>query len=332
MKNFTLLLSSPIHRYERGNTLAGVLYFHRISNFRMGGISTRNFNMFRKLCGDSTLQNVVIITNMWGEVDPQVGGAREAELVREDIFFKPVLDKGAQIARRTRYHRSRKTSPDLSQNVKVSDSLVGYAVKHKTTSPVIVPVDNDQPMEDNPPTQLLSRSVSSMSTSAPAPVPALLPTPPHLPQKPVTLHSKPPVPIQQSGQSPRRCSTQRSRSRSRSSSPHHGSPSPRMPSRASRSSDAARGCYKSPPTSRRMVNYYSPPCPSYCSGGSRYEHDSRSNSPPPPPPPNSRKRALQVSEDSRAKASTPSKSPDPFGSLRRREAEVCVHTFSALPE
>jgi len=92
-------LYSPILRYERGNTLAGVLYFHRISDFRMGGISTRNFNMFRKLCGDSTLQNVVIVTNMWGEVDPQVGGAREAELMREDIFFKPVLDKGAQIAR-----------------------------------------------------------------------------------------------------------------------------------------------------------------------------------------------------------------------------------------
>ncbi|KAF9645238.1 hypothetical protein BDM02DRAFT_3069192, partial [Thelephora ganbajun] len=85
--------------YERGNTLAGVLYFHRISDFRMGGISTRNFNMFRKLCGDRTLQNVVIVTNMWGEVDPQVGGAREAELMREDIFFKPVLDKGAQMAR-----------------------------------------------------------------------------------------------------------------------------------------------------------------------------------------------------------------------------------------
>ena len=55
--------------------------------------------MFRKLCGDSTLQNVVIVTNMWGEVDPQVGDAREDELIREDIFFKPVLDKGAQMAR-----------------------------------------------------------------------------------------------------------------------------------------------------------------------------------------------------------------------------------------
>jgi len=58
-----------------------------------------NFEMFRKLCGDSTLQNVVIVTNMWGQVDPEVGEAREAELVKRDILFKPILDKGAQIAR-----------------------------------------------------------------------------------------------------------------------------------------------------------------------------------------------------------------------------------------
>jgi hypothetical protein len=80
-------------------TLAGVLYFHRISDFKMGGTSTRNFKMFRKLCGDTTLRNVIIVTNMWGVVDPHVGEAREAELIREEMFFKPVLDKGAQMAR-----------------------------------------------------------------------------------------------------------------------------------------------------------------------------------------------------------------------------------------
>ena len=55
--------------------------------------------MFRKLCGDDALQNVVIVTNMWGEVEPEVGNSREAELMRKDIFFKPVLDKGARMAR-----------------------------------------------------------------------------------------------------------------------------------------------------------------------------------------------------------------------------------------
>ena len=59
----------------------------------------RNLRMFRKLCGDSTLKNVVVATNMWGEVDPWVGDAREAELMGEDIFFKPLIDGGAQVAR-----------------------------------------------------------------------------------------------------------------------------------------------------------------------------------------------------------------------------------------
>ena len=88
-------------RYERGSTLAGVLYFHRISDLRMGGALTGNFRMFRNLCGEAALRNVVIVTNMWGGVEPEVGYAREAELMREDIFFKPALEKGARMARHT---------------------------------------------------------------------------------------------------------------------------------------------------------------------------------------------------------------------------------------
>jgi DNA repair exonuclease SbcCD ATPase subunit len=65
----------------------------------MTGMSRKNFGMFRKLCGDAALKNVVIVTNMWGEVDPDVGNAREIELATEDIFFKPVLDKHAQMIR-----------------------------------------------------------------------------------------------------------------------------------------------------------------------------------------------------------------------------------------
>jgi hypothetical protein len=85
--------------YENGKKLAGVIYIHRISDFRMGGISTRNFRMFRELCGDSSLKNVVILTNMWGEVSKEVGEARERELASDDLFFKPVLEKGAKMIR-----------------------------------------------------------------------------------------------------------------------------------------------------------------------------------------------------------------------------------------
>ncbi|KAJ7285185.1 P-loop containing nucleoside triphosphate hydrolase protein [Mycena rebaudengoi] len=85
--------------YENGKKLAGVIYMHRISDVRMGGISTRNFKMFRQLCGESSLRNVVIVTTMWSEVGLAVGEAREAELAAEDRFFKPVLDKGARLLR-----------------------------------------------------------------------------------------------------------------------------------------------------------------------------------------------------------------------------------------
>ncbi|KAF5329416.1 hypothetical protein D9619_009143 [Psilocybe cf. subviscida] len=92
--------------YENGKTLAGVIYLHRISDFRMGGISTRNFKMFRQLCGESTLENVVIVTNMWSEVSENVGAARETELASEDLFFRPALSKGAQIHRHDNTHAS----------------------------------------------------------------------------------------------------------------------------------------------------------------------------------------------------------------------------------
>lgn len=72
---------------------------HRISDVRMGGGATKNFKMFRALCGDEALRNVILVTNMWGEVSQAVGQAREAELVGDDQFFKPVIDQGAQILR-----------------------------------------------------------------------------------------------------------------------------------------------------------------------------------------------------------------------------------------
>ena len=53
--------------------------------------------MFHSLCGDSTLKNVVLVTNMWGKVSRKVDEAHENELSGK--FFKPVLDKGARMVR-----------------------------------------------------------------------------------------------------------------------------------------------------------------------------------------------------------------------------------------
>lgn len=65
----------------------------------MGGVARKNFRLFRKLCGDDTLKNVVIATNMWSDVDLAVGEKRERELAESELFFKPALEKGAHLAR-----------------------------------------------------------------------------------------------------------------------------------------------------------------------------------------------------------------------------------------
>ena len=68
--------------------------------------------MFRELCGDSTLKNAILITNMWGEVSPDIGEARERGLAR--ALFRPALHKGAQLAR---YYNTAESAHDIVRRV-----------------------------------------------------------------------------------------------------------------------------------------------------------------------------------------------------------------------
>ena len=68
--------------------------------------------MFRKLCGDSTLKNVVLVTNMWSEVTPEGGKERENQL--SNRFFKPALDLGAQMVR---HHRTVESAHDIVRKI-----------------------------------------------------------------------------------------------------------------------------------------------------------------------------------------------------------------------
>ncbi|OCH84689.1 hypothetical protein OBBRIDRAFT_383909 [Obba rivulosa] len=86
-------------QYRDGLKLSGVIYMQRITDPRMGGVARRNFTMFNKLCGTDFMENVVLATTRWNEVEPAVGRAREAELKAKDVFFKPALDAGAHYMR-----------------------------------------------------------------------------------------------------------------------------------------------------------------------------------------------------------------------------------------
>ncbi|KAL4064015.1 hypothetical protein J3A83DRAFT_667588 [Scleroderma citrinum] len=87
-----------INEYK-GPRITGLIYVHRISDTRVGGSSQRNLRMFRKLCGDETMKNVVIVTTMWDRVTPEEGEKREQELATNERVFKPLLDNGAIMMR-----------------------------------------------------------------------------------------------------------------------------------------------------------------------------------------------------------------------------------------
>jgi len=94
--------------YSAGAKLAGVIYVHRISDDKFGGLAVKNFRMFRELCGEQTLKNVILMTNMWERVTPEQGADREQQL--RDKYFKAAIEKGAQLCRHT-------NSPESTQEI-----------------------------------------------------------------------------------------------------------------------------------------------------------------------------------------------------------------------
>jgi hypothetical protein len=95
-----------MNRYDDTRLLAGIIYFHRISDPRMGGVSRTNLRMFRQLCGPESLQNVVIATTFWDKVDEEEGIAKINELKTNVNLFQPVVAAGGKIMR----HDKRLTS------------------------------------------------------------------------------------------------------------------------------------------------------------------------------------------------------------------------------
>lgn len=85
-------------QYELGIPLKGIIYMHRITDNRMSGTAQRYFEMFMRLCGDQNLENVVLLTTMWGELkDEGKGLQRERELRRE---FWAAMEKNGSTIRR----------------------------------------------------------------------------------------------------------------------------------------------------------------------------------------------------------------------------------------
>ena len=109
--------------------------------------------MFRELCGKPTSKNVVIVTNMWGSDSRDISEAREKEL--RDKFFKPAIERGAQMARHNNTPQSahdiirtiiRSTKRHRPVPLQIQNELVndGIDIVETTAGKVIIQELNDQ--------------------------------------------------------------------------------------------------------------------------------------------------------------------------------------------
>ena len=107
-------IALELHKtYKQNQKFSGIIYFHRISDPRMEGSAIKQLKIFRELCGDDsgTLKNVILATNRWDRLESEeVGIRRQAELVSEPRYWKPMCLQGSQV---TRYEGTTESALEL---------------------------------------------------------------------------------------------------------------------------------------------------------------------------------------------------------------------------
>ncbi|KXN89088.1 hypothetical protein AN958_06289 [Leucoagaricus sp. SymC.cos] len=85
--------------YKKGAKLNGLVYLHRITDNRITE-PLRSLCMFRELCGDTGMTQIVLVSTMWEELMADDGLSREREL--EQLHWKPLIEKGSKLDRLAR--------------------------------------------------------------------------------------------------------------------------------------------------------------------------------------------------------------------------------------
>lgn len=85
--------------YEGEKRLNGIIYLHSLANVRMEGPALRNLNIFRQLCGEEALKNVILATTFWSEVAMEDALRREEQLRATPEFWGDMLEHGSIMKR-----------------------------------------------------------------------------------------------------------------------------------------------------------------------------------------------------------------------------------------
>lgn len=106
-------------QYSVGVELKGVIYLHRITDIRFTKGAVKTLDIFKNICGDLALKNVLLVTSRWSEVSEDLGSKREREL-RED-FWAYMLHKGSMLGR---YTGDRPSAVTLISQILSKDTVV----------------------------------------------------------------------------------------------------------------------------------------------------------------------------------------------------------------
>jgi len=91
------------YRNPPHHKLTGIVYLQNIMDPKMYGSSLRNLKMFKDLCGENPLKNVVLVTTRWGiarkSEQEDVAVKHEQELATDPDFWAPLISRGARVAR-----------------------------------------------------------------------------------------------------------------------------------------------------------------------------------------------------------------------------------------
>ncbi|KAI5993991.1 hypothetical protein EDD15DRAFT_2166626 [Pisolithus albus] len=83
--------------YTKNIKLNDMLYFHPISDYEIKERMSRNYNIFKGLCGKDNFKNVIFVTTMWDRVSEDVGSEREQNL--QSDFWRAMISMGSTIQR-----------------------------------------------------------------------------------------------------------------------------------------------------------------------------------------------------------------------------------------
>ena len=87
-------------KYSYGERqLSGLIYLHDISGARMMGSILTNLRMFRRLCGDNNLRNVILATTKWDITPKNDAILREQELCSDPEFWGSMERLGSMVRR-----------------------------------------------------------------------------------------------------------------------------------------------------------------------------------------------------------------------------------------